>query len=908
MFIFLYDRHIFNNSVNMNKAWQTKLANDSKTLHSALVSLKGLKTKINKCKDGRYIGFVNAFPPIEVNDIEDHTPYIKGFLNRFGYGFAHIPSNTEHVEKEDIDKCGVRFKKLYTYFLNVVHGVSQSDIPEYNTRLAKFIAAKHLFDEAYDHPNERFTQFNCQSIANYYENEVLKVTRFDINDPQDVNLDFDETKQDDETDVDVGNRLLNAVNKGGYSLRAADEMTPIYDRNMDNTHGSGQRLKLSGNHNFVANDDGTVTNTNDIADKILNNELMNVVNAKKKEEEHDNPDFNDNEMSKLNINVQNAVRDDTSEMKAEVPKAETPSGESVNVQLDESEIAKIEKDPQSLQEHMDQLHPNKDGHVVIKEQPPGFPLDMNREHTTQDEKDMIEDEDAKAIDGQASLIDTAISMYYGKVGKYLKKSYNIDEEQSNDNANEMSEDEWIQYCLNAGVPQSNMSFIKAAYSKFHENDKSVVNEVSENVVNEIMDCIFNESTRITQERTQELLDSLDKSVMIQQKLLDKTISQTSEKKKVRQELEVDAVKMDGSISGAVKSPELQAILDKIEPGTNKLKQCPHTFNELEYREYIKMMKKGSMSKTQMNKYTDVYLYDMSKNPQMANRLKTDIKYAIVQLVGKDIRKNINYQKPLPAEYVTKFLQDLKQIRNTNKVLDDVLNELQSDYNYGFDPENISTYNDVARIYSENDKTGMKFGVKPDFDKIILSTFAKRTPEEMSECKKLADDIVNEMMYQYFEKYKYFKLFNVNPKSYSLGTIFSNVNRGGSKLILSSDKPDKANSIYSPNKNRFVTGNSDGVISDNISVLNKLKGRSDQLERRISKLSIGQQQELRQQQQMQLSMDEAYDNHYMDFNNVYRDEADFRNPQNIQIRNLNGELSLAADMNAIKNIMKGKLRF
>lgn len=771
----------------------------------------GIKKNINSNHgfDSRYTAFVHMYKPFmsDIDKIKDHTDYLKGLMKQFGYVFDHIDLNAPQITTEDIDKCGERFKNLYYYYLNVVMLNNVKNNPkiqeQYDTRVCRFIAAMYLFDEELDNPNMKNSLFNCSKIINAYQNDIIKVKSYDPEiDDNDI------ATNPDNDDLTNANTTLSTVKDNACTKTKV----PIEGSHIVDEH---KKIEYQTNvepvHILHADENGSIVNLTKIANDIVTNALDTDVLDRKTESPTFQPEFNESEMSKLVINDQNAVRDNTSDMSSEKPMATTPSGEAVNV---------------NVQEPILNVSDNE--------------LITNSISNTNEE----EEEEAPNVNVYESV---------------LKQKSNLPE-------NKLTEPITIK------VPPHQMS-------------------------GEEVEELFHHPLKL-----QAYIHSCIKQTNIE-KPLPLPLPLTYDPEQLEEIPGID-LSQEHAINNANISEETQNILASLNKGLKELGLSSILFDETDYRTFMKNLKSGTFDYQKMTTMVATYLSDLRQNPNEARRIAADFKYSVLNNVSKDIRKSINYQKPLPAEYVTKFMQDLKQIRSNNPTFDAILNELTSDYNFGFNESDPSSYEHVKTIFDK--VSSYKISTIPKAERYnVIKTFSKRTQEEKDECDKLATDIVNEMMYQFFEKYKYFKLFNLDPKTYSLGTVFSNVNRGQPKLVLGDNHADKANSIYSPNPKVFVTGNSDGVISDNVLMLNKIKGRQEHLERRISKLSISKPSD---KTALQLPMEEAYMNHYSDLPNVYRDEAEFRNPQNVQIRNLNGEMEMSANMNAIKNIMRGKLRF
>lgn len=349
---------------------------------------------------------------------------------------------------------------------------------------------------------------------------------------------------------------------------------------------------------------------------------------------------------------------------------------------------------------------------------------------------------------------------------------------------------------------------------------------------------------------------------------------------------------------------------------------------------LKNFKRNTINENGFNDIFNYYAKMIINYPKSTN-LKNfiyEIKKNVFKDLSTDIKYNQNQEKPLPVEYVQKFLADFNNIRNDNPKLDKLLKMLDSPYLPGFNKNDLSSYfknqgnNNYNAIFNYEGEKMIFSNMISEFlyngwepakqevwknHIIALNTY----PDDVYQFnQKLKEQIIKQAMYDNYERYKYFKLFNV-PPDYNMIEINKSINKSNKQNMKSiledynkkyTAKNDKPNSIYKPSKLLFKTGNADGVISDNVPILNKLSFRYDKLLKRIQTSN----DMSNSNANLSISTDEGYDNHFNDINYVRNfDVEGSRNPKNIQIQDENGEVKNAKIKMALNNVIKqNKLLF
>ena len=345
-------------------------------------------------------------------------------------------------------------------------------------------------------------------------------------------------------------------------------------------------------------------------------------------------------------------------------------------------------------------------------------------------------------------------------------------------------------------------------------------------------------------------------------------------------------------------------------------------------EDFKKFRRGNLNPKVYVNFLEGYacaLINNNKSPTFETFAKNLQKFAIKDLAG-DVKTMVNTQKTLPIEYVEKFMNDLNAIRKDDVRLDLVLKTLESEYFPRFDPSNDDSYfqnQALKEVQLEVDGETYIFGTdvsKEEFDtwdtkkqstwKEHIRSINRYPPEAKKINDVIKDRIIKRVMYECFEKYKYFKLFNVGDLNV-IDTV-KRIKKGtkeGMKNILDaiskSRTNDKGNSIYSAKKLLFRTGGSDGVVSSNEKFLSKLSFKYDNLRKRYDESE-------KRLEMNTASVDdegEMYDNHYNDATYIknYANEG-LRNPRDIQIEEENGMVRNAKIKNAVRNVIKNKLLF
>lgn len=815
---------------------------NSKQLQQAINQLNNIKT-LNQGTTGQFLRFIELHPPMhEAKDIvDDHRHFLKIFQTRIAAlgPEGQIPAELDTSSKRPITNQDVR-QHINPYALRALYYTFLDLVHDFNKNVIPITDRAAIFSVAYGLFKREVALRNLN--PNMKPNETPA-------------LNYREWKSKDVHD-DFYNRILPKLSKFHTYM----------------------------NHPEVGSDD-----EDEAPSSKQDKAEVDVKNVTKDNDKS----FDDSEMSssKLNIDNSNAVRDSSSDQQHQQPQAITPDSETVSVPT---------KDPQTLAEHLNQL--NQGQEIPMRGLPKGFDLNDNQDWSNQDEMKQIKSEDKQARRGQLDPVQTAIQMYYATVGKYLEQSlgsnYRCDPN--------MSLDEFMELCANANVPNESEPDIRNAYNNSSFGAKGLQIKLDSNIAQNLdilasTKSVLNANSNDWSE-FDPLVESINSSKQhVFEPLIDLTSDQNMNVPMYDVQTKNGKIVIDQSLDPNTlpehikqKIAEVGFLYKTYNPSSDFSPQSN------DFKETLKSMRKG-LDPSGLHGYRKILaLHDYAvyvKNDAMARNLAHEIKAACLKIGGESIRREINYQKPLPSEYIIKFMQDFKRIRSENPVLDDTLTLLQSPYVEGVNPNDESTWTRVMELANINPNDEIYKDNRAALKSAVL-TSARKTDEVMKHDKDLADKIVHDAMYDYYEKYKYFKLFNTPNTNFTLAQL-ANASRRRSthKLVLHNDRNSPGNSVYTPNDKPFVTGMSDGVVSDNVKVLNKLSFKRDKLVQRITSES--------QPKNVNMPTSESYYNHFSDLIFAGNNDAAVRNPQNIQIRDLNGEVKIGQTLNAVRNIIKGK---
>ena len=382
----------------------------------------------------------------------------------------------------------------------------------------------------------------------------------------------------------------------------------------------------------------------------------------------------------------------------------------------------------------------------------------------------------------------------------------------------------------------------------------------------------------------------------------------------------DRLKIEGSVNARNNIKYRQQIDSLIGYSLQNTSFGKITDNEL--NDYVK----GVMNDTSIDNFhnkLDKYISENNRSKDYLVIIRKILKTTLKDING-ELRDMSNEERPLPIEYVTKFTQDFDHIVKNNHKLFILIKFLENEYIEGFDPNDISCYfkfehQKLQKIVSGTDENRYTFGnliTKQVYDswepekqevwKDNVAAMNKLPQSVIDEKKKIKEKIMKTIMYANYERYKYFKLYNVSPDvnmidaNKSINTKNKKTMKEMLEEISKMEEKGKNNSIYKYSKLTFRTGGADSVISDNVPFLQKLSFRYKRLNDRYENSDMTKSS----QTVHKIYTDEAATNHYNDATYIANyDTEGARNPKNIQDKSRD-EQKYDQINNAINNITQG----
>lgn len=382
----------------------------------------------------------------------------------------------------------------------------------------------------------------------------------------------------------------------------------------------------------------------------------------------------------------------------------------------------------------------------------------------------------------------------------------------------------------------------------------------------------------------------------------------------------DRLKIEGSVNARNNIKYRQQIDSLIGYSLHNTSFGKITDGEL--NDYVK----GVMNDTSIDNFhnkLDKYISENNRSKDYLVIIRKILKTTLKDING-ELRDISNEERPLPIEYVTKFTQDFDHIVKNNHKLFILIKFLENEYIEGFDPNDISCYfkfehQKLQKIVSGTDENRYTFGnliTKQVYDswepekqevwKDNIASMNKLPQSVIDEKKNIKEKIMKTIMYANYERYKYFKLYNVSPDvnmidaNKSINTKNKKTMKEMLEEISKMEEKGKNNSIYKHSKLTFRTGGADSVISDNVPFLQKLSFRYKRLNDRYENSDMTKSS----QTAHKIYTDEAATNHYNDATYIANyDTEGARNPKNIQDKSRD-EQKYDQINNAINNITQG----